>query len=225
MWHVRGGPPFLLIAATRTSSFGTGCSGLFRLSGPRRCDRSKLARHLLACSPERRVGPKRGATRSSGRSRNSALPECVAPYLPRCRESGFSCARGCVPREPALSTTWKGSQPELSRPPSVPVEHGSNPTTTAKKRHATQVRRQKKLLRELGVPDLSPEEVTERARRRDSSKRRPLITRPGVALSRPSQIDARLVIASVGEFPRLSGERGAGVAVFRSLVAARSTGL
>jgi hypothetical protein len=34
----------------------------------------------------------------------------------------------------------------------------------AKKRHAAQVRRQKKLLRELGVPDPSPEEVTERAR-------------------------------------------------------------
>jgi hypothetical protein len=34
----------------------------------------------------------------------------------------------------------------------------------ARKLHAAQVRRQKKLLRELGVPDLSAEEVTERAR-------------------------------------------------------------
>ena len=31
------------------------------------------------------------------------------------------------------------------------------------KLHAAQVRKQKKLLRELGVPDLSPEEVSERA--------------------------------------------------------------
>ena len=35
----------------------------------------------------------------------------------------------------------------------------------AKRLHAAGVRRQKKLLRELGVPDLSPEEVTERAGR------------------------------------------------------------
>ena len=34
----------------------------------------------------------------------------------------------------------------------------------AKREHAAGVRRQKKLLRELGVPDLSPEEVTDRAR-------------------------------------------------------------
>jgi hypothetical protein len=34
----------------------------------------------------------------------------------------------------------------------------------ARKLHAAQVRRQKKLLCELGVPDLSAEEVTERAR-------------------------------------------------------------
>lgn len=36
----------------------------------------------------------------------------------------------------------------------------------AKKLQAAQVRNQKKLLRELGVPDLSPEKITERARRR-----------------------------------------------------------
>jgi hypothetical protein len=34
----------------------------------------------------------------------------------------------------------------------------------AKKLHAAQVRRQKEFLRSIGVPDLSPEEVTERAR-------------------------------------------------------------
>jgi hypothetical protein len=38
----------------------------------------------------------------------------------------------------------------------------------AKKLHAAQVRRQKEFLRSIGVPDLSPEEVSERARRRKS---------------------------------------------------------
>ena len=36
---------------------------------------------------------------------------------------------------------------------------------TMKKLHAAQVRHQKKFLRSVGVPDLSPEEVSERARR------------------------------------------------------------
>jgi ferric-dicitrate binding protein FerR (iron transport regulator) len=43
------------------------------------------------------------------------------------------------------------------------VEHKKR-VAAAKKEHEAGVRRQKKLLRELGVPDLSPEEVTERAR-------------------------------------------------------------
>jgi hypothetical protein len=38
----------------------------------------------------------------------------------------------------------------------------------AKREHEAGVRRQKKLLRELGVPDLSPEEITERTRRRSA---------------------------------------------------------
>jgi hypothetical protein len=38
----------------------------------------------------------------------------------------------------------------------------------AKKLHAAQSRRQKEFLRSIGVPDLSPEEVSERARRRPS---------------------------------------------------------
>lgn len=41
----------------------------------------------------------------------------------------------------------------------------------AKKLHAAGVRRQKELLRSLGVPDLSPEEVTERAHRRSAIRR------------------------------------------------------
>ena len=36
----------------------------------------------------------------------------------------------------------------------------------AKKLHAAQARRQKEFLRSIGAPDLSPEEVTERARAR-----------------------------------------------------------
>jgi hypothetical protein len=38
-----------------------------------------------------------------------------------------------------------------------------------KKLHAAQVRHQKEFLRSIGVPDLSPEEITERARRRPSA--------------------------------------------------------
>jgi hypothetical protein len=36
--------------------------------------------------------------------------------------------------------------------------------SAAKKLHAAQVRRQKDFLRSIGVPDLSPEEIIERAR-------------------------------------------------------------
>jgi hypothetical protein len=43
------------------------------------------------------------------------------------------------------------------------VEHKKR-VAAAKREHAAGVRRQKKLMRELGVPDLSPEEVSERAR-------------------------------------------------------------
>ena len=39
----------------------------------------------------------------------------------------------------------------------------------AKTLHAAQVRRQKEFLRSIGVPDLSPEEISERARRRPSA--------------------------------------------------------
>ena len=38
-----------------------------------------------------------------------------------------------------------------------------------KKLNAAQVRHQKEFLRSIGVPDLSPEEVAERARRRPSA--------------------------------------------------------
>ena len=44
-----------------------------------------------------------------------------------------------------------------------------------KKLHAAQVRHQKEFLRSIGVPDLSREEVSERARRRPSASQR---TRP-----------------------------------------------
>jgi hypothetical protein len=41
--------------------------------------------------------------------------------------------------------------------------------TAAKKLHAAQVLRQKEFLRSIGVPDLSPEEISERTRRRPSA--------------------------------------------------------
>jgi hypothetical protein len=46
------------------------------------------------------------------------------------------------------------------------LEEEHRKKVAAKKRlHAAQVRHQKEFLRSVGVPDLSPEEVTERARR------------------------------------------------------------
>jgi hypothetical protein len=44
------------------------------------------------------------------------------------------------------------------------VEHRKR-VAAQKKLHAAQVRRQKEFLRSIGVPDLSPEEITEKARR------------------------------------------------------------
>jgi hypothetical protein len=46
------------------------------------------------------------------------------------------------------------------------VEGHRERVAAAKKLHAAQVRHQKEFLRSIGVPDLSPEEITERARRR-----------------------------------------------------------
>jgi hypothetical protein len=45
------------------------------------------------------------------------------------------------------------------------VEEHRKRVAAAKKLHAAQSRRQKEFLRSIGVPDLSPEEITERARR------------------------------------------------------------
>ena len=44
----------------------------------------------------------------------------------------------------------------------------------AKRLHAAQVRRQKELLRSLGVPDLSPEEITERSQAKSATVRKAL---------------------------------------------------
>jgi len=45
------------------------------------------------------------------------------------------------------------------------AEESRKRVAAAKELHAAQVRRQKEVLRSIGVPDLSPEEVTEKARR------------------------------------------------------------
>jgi hypothetical protein len=62
---------------------------------------------------------------------------------------------------PALEAVRAAEQEALA------VEHKKR-VAAQKKLHAAQVRRQKEFLRSIGVPDLSPEEVTERARRRDA---------------------------------------------------------
>jgi hypothetical protein len=53
------------------------------------------------------------------------------------------------------------------------VEHKKR-FAAAKELHAAQARHQKEFLRSIGVPDLSPEEVSERAQRRATSSMRDL---------------------------------------------------
>jgi hypothetical protein len=53
------------------------------------------------------------------------------------------------------------------------VEHKKR-VAAQKKLHAAQTRRQKEFLRSIGVPDLSPEEVAERATRCGAARRRGL---------------------------------------------------
>jgi hypothetical protein len=49
------------------------------------------------------------------------------------------------------------------------VEDSRKKVAAAKRLHAAQVRRQKELLRSIGVPDVSPEEIAARVRRRPSA--------------------------------------------------------
>jgi hypothetical protein len=59
------------------------------------------------------------------------------------------------------------------------VEHKKR-IAAATKLHAAQVRRQKEFLRSIGVPDLTPGEVTERARRRAQERRE--LAHPGLPI-------------------------------------------
>ena len=52
---------------------------------------------------------------------------------------------------------------ELAALEQLKLVHGER-VAAAKREHAAGARRQKEFLRSIGVPDLSPEEVTERAR-------------------------------------------------------------
>jgi hypothetical protein len=69
-------------------------------------------------------------------------------------------------REAVREAAWQAELEALA-------EGHQERVAAAKKLHAAQVRRQKELLRSIGVPDLSPEEVTERARRWPSSPQFP----------------------------------------------------
>jgi hypothetical protein len=74
----------------------------------------------------------------------------------------WSGGRGlsCWPLPPAFLSR-RTRQPELE----AQVEEHRKRVAAAKKLHAAQVRRQKEFLRSIGVPDWSPEEIIERARR------------------------------------------------------------
>jgi hypothetical protein len=65
-------------------------------------------------------------------------------------------------RVAAREAAWQAELEALA------VEHKKR-LAAMKKLHAAQVRHQKEFLRSIGVPDLSPEEITERARRRPSA--------------------------------------------------------
>jgi hypothetical protein len=60
-------------------------------------------------------------------------------------------------REAVREAAWQAELEALA------VEHKKR-VAAQKKLHAAQVRRQKEFLRSIGVPDLTPEEVSERAR-------------------------------------------------------------
>ena len=74
-------------------------------------------------------------------------------------------------RHSLVASTWQARHQELKRSTVRRLGGKSSAGLTCeqwrpqRRLHAAQVRRQKKLLLELGVPDLSPEEVTERASR------------------------------------------------------------
>ena len=110
---------------------------------PRACSRCSVVK------PEADFGIDR-AKRSGHKSHCRA---CEAAYYASRRDQLY--ARREAAREAAREAHLK----ELA------VRHRKR-VAAAAKAHADGVRRQKKLLRELGVPDLSPEEVAERHERR-----------------------------------------------------------
>jgi len=62
-------------------------------------------------------------------------------------------------REAVREAVWQAHLKELEK-------ENRKRVAAAKRLHAAQVRRQQEFLRSIGVSDLSPEEVTEKARRR-----------------------------------------------------------
>ena len=87
-----------------------------------------------------------GADRSKKSGHNSHCRACErADYASRAR------------RDAVREAAWQTRLKELE-------EVHREKVAAAKREHEAGVRRQKKPLRELGVPDLSPEEVSERAR-------------------------------------------------------------
>lgn len=66
-------------------------------------------------------------------------------------------------REAVREAAWQAHLKELEK-------ESRKKVAAAKKLHAAQTRYQKEFLHSIGVPDLSPEEVTERARQSGSRK-------------------------------------------------------
>jgi hypothetical protein len=87
-----------------------------------------------------------------GRTTRPATDGAVGPTTTPTRTSWYA------QREAAREAAWQAELEALAE------EHGKR-VAAAKKLHAAQVRSQKEFLRSIGVADLSPEQVMERARR------------------------------------------------------------
>jgi hypothetical protein len=100
------------------------------------------------------------ADKSKASGRRSRCRDCDN----RCGKAYYAAHREelLAEREAAREAAWQAQLKALEK------EHRKKVAAT-KRLHAAQVRRQKEFLRSVGVRDLSPEEVSERARREPGS--------------------------------------------------------
>jgi hypothetical protein len=122
---------------------------------PRPCSRCKTLTAETGFSVDRsKASGRRSYCRECDRQRRKA-------YYAEHREELYA------QRQAVREAAWQAHLKELEK-------ESRKRIAATKKMHAALERRQKELLRSLDVPDLSPEEVTERAQRRATSSMRDL---------------------------------------------------